>query len=319
MALCKYPAYRKDTGGLVTCGVCKPCKINKARFWTFRIMMESRLHDKNWWTTITYSPEFVPYSYTHPDTGQVFENPSGTVHPQHIELFIKRVRKKLFPKKFRYFLVGEYGEKDARPHYHICVFGHGEEINSILQSCWTDPISKRSLGFVDRKKCRPLDTQNARYTCGYTLKKLSKDLTSQRLQGRHPEFTSHSLGIGLGFAQRYVDAIDTPSGMAHIAATGDISRTVRFDGRWWPLDRYLREKILDLLNVRYPGIREVILSNGQKKFSREMLQLQIRSKPDPRFISSLGFTLEKQYSSENAQKILNTEKRASIQTKEKPL
>ena len=102
------------------------------------------------------------------------------------------------------------------------------------------------MGIVDDYSCRPLDTQTARYTCGYTVKKLNKK-HDYRLEGRYPEYISNSQGIGMEFAKRFADSINNPSGMAHILATGDIPRSVRHDGKWWPLDRYLREKIVNHL------------------------------------------------------------------------
>lgn len=164
-------------------------------------MMEALLHEKTLWTTLTYNNDFLPVEFIHPETGEYFSHNRGTLQPVHVELFIKRVRKKLPPKTFRYFLVGEYGDDDQRPHYHLCVFGYDEKLLGLLQAEWSDPISKLQFGFVDRKKCGPITTQNARYTCGYTIKKLTKS-GDARLEGRYPEFTSHSKGIGLEFAKR---------------------------------------------------------------------------------------------------------------------
>lgn len=318
MPLCKQPIHTKNAGGgLVPCGQCLPCCLNQARFWTFRLIVEARLSPATWWTTITYSPEFQPVEYIDKNTGQVFEHLQGCLRPDHIELFIKRVRKKLPPRSFRYFLVGEYGDKNARPHYHICVFGYGEEINSLLQSCWTDPISGRPLGFVDTKQCRPLDTSTARYTCGYTLKKLNKK-NSFNLEGRYPEFISNSQGIGIEFAKRFADAIRTQSGANHILTYLDIPRSVRFDGKNWPLDRYMREKILGHL-----GLTDVLLHEGQLRYKKEMRSLQIRSEINPNLSANVGpaspYTLTKQYLAENAQAILNTETRAKLKLKERPL
>ena len=194
MALCKFPIYLAKAGGIVPCGQCFTCRLNKARFWTFRLMMEAKLHERTFWTTITYNDEFLPVDAYDIRTGRVTgSHPLGTLFPAHIELFIKRVRKAIAPNKIRYFLVGEYGETTFRPHYHVLFFGAGEEILRTLELCWTDPKSKRVMGFIDREYCGPVTSQNARYTVGYTLKKLTK-IGDDRLEGRHPEFTSHSLG-----------------------------------------------------------------------------------------------------------------------------
>lgn len=316
MALCKYPRYQKNVKGIVPCGQCLTCRVNKARFWTFRIMMEAQLSGKTWWTTLTYSKEMQPDHYIDPNTGEVFEHPQGCLRPDHIELFIKRVRKQLFPKKIRYFLVGEYGDLNARPHYHICIFGYGEEIQSVLNKCWTDPISGRPLGFIDNKSCRPLDTATARYTVGYTLKKLTKK-NDFKLEGRYPEFTSHSQGIGVEFAKRFADALKNASGEHHIFTNLDIPRTVRFDGKNWPIDRYLRGKILGHL-----GLTDLLLEEGQKRYEKEMSSLSRRASSNPKLLACRDITpwmLEQQYIAENAQRVLNTEKRIQLKQKEKSL
>lgn len=282
-------------------------------------MMEAALHEKTLWTTITYNDDYLPKSYHDPDTGQIFESSAedfSTLRPDDISLFIKRVRKSLPPRSFRYFIAGEYGETTLRPHYHLCVFGHGEEILPLLQKHWSCPVTKNSYGFVDRINHGPITKQNARYTAKYTLKKLTSP-DDPRLNGRYPEYPSFSKGIGMEFASRMADSLRNPSGLNHILTTGDIPRRVRFDGQWWPLDRYMREKILEKL-----GIKEQLLAEGQKRFQKEMSALSIRAELNSKFSSAKNispYLLEMQYTADNAQRVLNTEKRAQLNQKETKL
>lgn len=317
MALCKFPIYLKQAGGIVPCGQCFTCRLNKARFWTFRLMMEARLHEETFWTTLTYQDVFLPRRYYDLNRNEEFANSFGTLSPRDIELFIKRLRKILFPTRIRYFIVGEYGETTQRPHYHVCIFGAGEKtLISAMCKAWIDPVSKYPLGIVDRKHCGPLTRKNARYTVGYTIKKLTK-VDDVRLDGRYPEFIRCSKGIGVEFAKRFADSIRNSSGMAHILNTGDIPRAVRYDGRMWPLDRYLREKILDHL-----GLKNVLLEKGQERFSQEMRSMSRRAELNPKFLSAVEISptlMEMQYQDENSQKVLNTEKRAKLMKKEKIL
>ncbi len=316
MALCKFPIHLKQAGGIVPCGQCFTCRLNKARFWTFRLMMEARLHQENWWTTLTYSDDYLPQEYIDPDTGQIFEGSPGTLSPRHVELFLKRLRKSLFPTQLRFFLVGEYGESTNRPHYHLCLFGVGEDVIPHIKKCWTDPVSKLPLGMQDLRSCGPISQQNARYTVGYTLKKLTK-VNDSRLEGRYPEFTRSSKGIGLEFAKRYAASINNPSGLATILATGDIPRSVRYDGRWWPLDRYMRDKILEFLNIK-----EQLHALGFERYKKEMRSLSHRAELNSNFSSAKEITpyvMEKQYQAETRQQVLNTETRAKLKMKDKPL
>lgn len=317
----------KHVGGLVPCGRCMPCRFAKSKMWTFRLMMEARLWDKTWWTTLTFNDDFLPRIHVDEKTGQVFEHEHGTLNPYLFQTFIKRVRKELDSIKFRYFAIGEYGDVEQRPHYHICVFGHGSEINDVLQRHWSDPISKTRFGFVDNRDCGPITKYNAAYTCGYTLKKL-RSFNDYRLEGRYPERPSFSKGIGLEFAQRYAASLDNPSGMAAIRALGDIPRRVRYDGKWWPLDRYMRDKILQRLFYSHPhpvtGIpvykqeyHDLYLV-AKEKFDKEMYRMSIRAELDPKNAHAFTispFLLERQYRAETHQAVLNIEKRASLYRK----
>jgi hypothetical protein len=313
--LCKYPIPNKNAGGIVPCGQCFPCRLDLRRKWTFRLLLENRLHDHACWISLTYNNEYVPHSYYNRKTGEIFEGPPesfNTLSPLDLELFIKKVRKQLPPKSLRYYICGEYGEDFSRPHYHCIFFGfNGRTMLPIVQDAWSTPYTKNPLGFV-RLDAEYLTPDIAQYTCGYTVKKMTKT-TDERLNGRYPEFTRHSLGIGRGAAAALARALDTESGWSSINTMVDIPRVLGFDGRSWPIDRYLRELILDELSVK-PQLQKA----GFDRYKKEMRALQFRHKPDPRFASSLDYILTKQYSSETAQKILNTESKASLKpTKDK--
>jgi hypothetical protein len=47
----------------------------------------------------------------------------GSLHPSHLQKFLKRLRHKLGDQKVRYYAIGEYGDKTGRPHYHAILFG----------------------------------------------------------------------------------------------------------------------------------------------------------------------------------------------------
>jgi len=146
------------------CGQCMPCRINRRRLWSNRILLESCKHEKSAFLTLTYAPEFLP------------EN--GSLQPRHLQLFLKRLRKELSPHKIRFFAVGEYGDQTWRPHYHLAVFGIDAFSTDIVRRCW-------GMGHV---MVGDLSRASAAYIAQYCTKKLtSKD--DPRLEGRHPEFT----------------------------------------------------------------------------------------------------------------------------------
>lgn len=65
------------------------------------------MHPANSFLTLTYDDEHLPHG--------------GVLELRDWQLFAKRVRKAGLP--FRYFVCGEYGDKNGRPHYHACMFG----------------------------------------------------------------------------------------------------------------------------------------------------------------------------------------------------
>lgn len=167
--LCKQPFVR----GLQAhaCGQCMPCRLNRRRLWTHRIMLEAAKHPRNLFVTLTYNDEHHPKG--------------GSLQPRDSELWLKRFRFQLQPQHVRYYLVGEYGDQTWRPHYHAALFGVGIEVAELVNSTW-------GKGFT---QCGPLTLQSAQYIAGYVTKKMNRK-EDARLQGRAPEFCAHVIGTG---------------------------------------------------------------------------------------------------------------------------
>lgn len=91
----------------VPCGQCIGCRMARSREWATRITHEASLYEHNSFVTLTYADEWLPDSYS--------------VDVRVLQLFMKRLRKKF--GSVRFFAVGEYGDKDLRPHYHLVLFG----------------------------------------------------------------------------------------------------------------------------------------------------------------------------------------------------
>jgi len=73
-------------------------------------MHEAQMHEANSFLTLTYAPEKLPMP--------------PSVHKREVQLFMKRLRKKLNLPGLRYYACGEYGEGLKRPHYHMLLFGY---------------------------------------------------------------------------------------------------------------------------------------------------------------------------------------------------
>lgn len=207
------------------CGQCLPCRLNRRRLWTSRLMLESRKHAISRFVTLTYSEKNIPED--------------GSVDPVHMQLFMKRLRRRL-GKGVRFYGVGEYGDETFRPHYHLAIFGMPVQphlwwgdanCSCFLCGAWRE--GRVHTGEINEQTCA--------YIAGYVTKKLtSKD--DPRLGGRHPEFARMSLRPGIGaqavpdLHRALVDGTPADTGFE------DVPTAVRASGRLWPLGRYLRRK-----------------------------------------------------------------------------
>ena len=96
----------------VRCGKCEGCLKSKINDWAFRLEQESKRHLYVNFITLTYDPAHVPLTPTL----------LPTLSKRDVQLFFKRLRK-LQRDKLKYFIVGEYGSRSYRPHYHAIIFG----------------------------------------------------------------------------------------------------------------------------------------------------------------------------------------------------
>ncbi|WGL31288.1 replication initiator protein [Dipodfec virus UOA04_Rod_861] len=178
----------------IRCGKCIACKLEFARVWADRCYHESFMHRDNCFLTLTYADKFLP-EY-------------GSLSKRHVQLFLKRLRKVLSPKTFRYFCVGEYGAESLRPHYHLILFGYIPDdllpvglsssgvqqfTSPLIDKCWNMGLS--TVAYFSREYCR--------YVAHYSLKKMTSELNLP--SGFEPEFRlmSRRPGIGRGFVEKY--------------------------------------------------------------------------------------------------------------------
>lgn len=97
----------------VPCHKCAGCAASWSQQWTARCMLESRRFKLNSYITLTYNDDFLPED--------------SLLQYEDFQKFIKRLRKKVSSRNEispRYFMCGEYGTKNHRPHYHSLLFGY---------------------------------------------------------------------------------------------------------------------------------------------------------------------------------------------------
>ena len=176
--------YDKNTDSYIkaSCRKCLECMQVRANEWALRGHFELLEHKENCFITLTYA------------------NNPVRLHKEHMQLFIKRLRKSLpKDKKIKYFSCGEYGDQQMRPHYHIIIFGHDFDDKRFVK------MSKSDIPIYESKQLNKLweygitTLQNAnvntiRYSALYSTK-LKQDLP-ENLK-KYPEFNTMSQNLGI--------------------------------------------------------------------------------------------------------------------------
>lgn len=173
------------------CGKCVGCRRERARQWAIRLDHEGRLHDAASFLTLTYAKKL----------------PADTkAWKRDAQLFLKRLRKTL-DQKIRYYMVGELGSKNGRPHIHAIVFGYWPDDlqpirkgktplyrSSSLEKIW--PHGYSSVGRVSFESVAYV----AQYTLDKTGEKSSKTYREWSLMSRRP-------GIGAGWKKKFASDV----------------------------------------------------------------------------------------------------------------
>lgn len=169
------------------CGQCIGCKLERSRQWAIRSVHEAGLHENNCFITLTYSDEHLPWR--------------NNLDHSYFQKFMKRLRKR-FRYRISYFMAGEYGEQDGRPHFHALLFNHdfpdrqywakspsGESIyrSSILEQLW--PFGFSSVGNVT--------LQSAAYIARYCTKKINGDAAIEHYK-RHDNLGEYQINPEYG-------------------------------------------------------------------------------------------------------------------------
>lgn len=271
------------------CGQCLPCRVNRARQWQWRQVLESLTHSENCFVTLTYNDECLPSDLS--------------LDPAALRLFLKRLRRAIAPLRIRFFAVGEYGEQSTRPHYHLNLFGVSGftlvphrfvAVETIIASCWPH-------GFV---QVGEFTTATASYLTGYVTKKL-KDRATNALAGRFPEFArmSNRPGLGASAMLTVAKSLSTVAGTTFLDTSGDIPPVLKFGGRDVILPRYLISKLRQAVGFTDEYVAEIKSQKSMEK-SLEMLSLHLNNPQ--------ALTIKETYLQEIEQKILNLEGRAKL-------
>lgn len=233
--LCKETV--KSKGTVHPCGQCLFCRINLRREWVARLLLEAACHHSNQFITLTYADSQLPTAVIPgtPTVRSVARHPAvalqpGTLSKTDFTRFLKRLRK---VRPFRYFAVGEYGEKLGRPHYHALLFG-ADFTDEELALAWKH-------GHVHQGD---VNSASIQYCVSYLIKYKEKKDELLDLR-REPEFgvMSRNPGIGsyaLGEIRKGIFASPPLKNGTFL-----IPDTFRLGGKDHPMPRFLRRQLED--------------------------------------------------------------------------
>lgn len=224
--------YRKKDGRweeaarYVPCGKCAACLKARALQWTIRLSDElNAWNGKACFLTLTYADHMLPTDCYN----------TATLVKRHPRNFFKRLRKRV--PKLKYYLVGEYGTKSQRPHYHAIVFGVDARTNySDVLNSWSsfDPFSEKHIP-IGSVYFGDVNANSISYVTGYVIKPGFNEYAKE--MGIQTEFSSMSNGLGVGhLTEAKIRAYK--NGRYYYAMPGT-------SGKRAPLPRYYREKIFD--------------------------------------------------------------------------
>lgn len=171
---CVKPITLPENGLRVPCGKCIACRLQRSREWTVRMLHERSAHEYACFITLTYDEEHCPKN--------------NTLRKKDLQLFFKKLRKSIHPRKIRYYACGEYGEKRGRPHYHAVLFGIHPGEKKLIQDNWLHGSIHVGNAEYD----------SMMYVAGYVMKKYTGPMAQSEYieKGIEPVFQTCSLGIG---------------------------------------------------------------------------------------------------------------------------
>lgn len=242
---CEKPVLINEGTMRVPCGRCVSCLRDHARMWSIRCLHEMSTSKSAVFLTLTYNDKYLP------------EN--NSLKRRHFVLYMKRLRKRLMPRKIKYYASGEYGEKYGRPHYHVCLFNVSwsdfdivslHNFKYVNDPSWIDVETKEQLGYV---YCGLVNVQTVRYTAKYVLKKRFDKVSyyTHRHKKMEPIFQAQSQGLGLEWALKNAEMIKK-----HLY--------INFCGHKCAVPRYYRKKLGITEDDYLPRIQESWLETEKK-------------------------------------------------------
>lgn len=281
----------------IPCGKCIGCRLEYSRQWANRCMLELQYHESAYFLTLTYNDGNLPIRWHVDDkTGEAV--PVATLVKRDWQLFMKRLRRAFPDQHLRFFMAGEYGEQNFRPHFHAIIFGlkipdlrfykkldkYDYYTSSTIQKIWDfdanlshNPVDKPDAMVynVDSGKwcVTPLATRGLVIigevnwdTCAYTARYVMSKMKGPSVEfysqcGLEQPFTLMSRRPGIG--RQYYDDHDCYE-------YSSISVSTPQGGKKFPPPKYFDR----LLEHDDPG-RLAVIKEQRKEFSKQWQEAKL--------------------------------------------
>jgi hypothetical protein len=263
----------------VECGVCIGCRLKKSREWAMRCVHEASLYEDNCFITLTFNDEHLKPSLDKDDFVK----------------FMKRLRKRYQRSKednIRYYHCGEYGSKLGRPHHHACLFNIDFKDKKLwtvkdgvrlyrseeLESLWTHPETKKSLGF---STIGEVNFESAAYVARYVTKKIKGNAAKEHYRHvcketglityREPEYHTMSRmpGLGLKWLEKYKEDV-YPSDLVILRNNLKIKPPEYYDRKY---EEWFPERMEEIRAKRRAKMKE-----NAEEYSEERLETKMKIK-----------------------------------------
>lgn len=171
---------------LAPCGKCYNCRVNRARDWTIRTIHE--------YSRPKFSRTFMYFLTLTYDDEHICDN---SLDYRHVQLFLKKLRKKFACNELKFLCVGEYGFKSNRMHWHLIIFGFPKLVKyRVFHDLW-------SYGLVDAGLVRSYSSVS--YLLKYCMKEYKNPKIDYLIDGRIPPLFRCSKSFGKEYAEKNLD------------------------------------------------------------------------------------------------------------------
>lgn len=192
-----------DKNVKLPCGQCIGCRLERSRQWAVRCVHEASLYESNCFLTLTYNDENLPKNLSLIKTD--FQNFIRSLRDRIRYDHNLEENHRVFSSHHspRYFMAGEYGSLNKRPHYHAILFNFDFPDKVLFQKSDTGDIYESKIlneiwgkGFCS---IGSVTFESAAYVARYCVDKITGEDAREHYGERIPEYTSMSLKPAIGY------------------------------------------------------------------------------------------------------------------------